>query len=451
MNWFELLKLRGPETGGSPEERQRLLDLGYPIHDWVMEEDEEEEEEQPRHDYTKYHLLARSLANTTVVAPTRNHYLIRHRSLPNLGENYGNSLLIHKTDMTEIFRRTQLQQPEPDPNSIFITELLQEDLPDISSPDMALFKAGEAGDEFYKALQIIEPAITPTAFLNFLETYLDLIEPRVIGGKHSLPPLDILNTDPNLTSTERRKRRASPAEIVEPKGLPFDVQDLLDFNEKVLPELKEIITNRLYITDNRILPRFTRRYKTEMSKNVEAKRLFPILAKIIKGESFVGKVVFDDDLIRETEQEITESLNTKIGDRTLYSYLLEAHTKAYPQKGIKALLRRKPEPETGDVIILEERQMDLVQNLDNAVRRERPAQVLSFMEQMKANWEKFGDLVEAGDADDLYKILFGEEEIPEIQTETINVIRDTLNESRERKFRNMGEQLEQLGAQTEEE
>ena len=376
---------------------------------------------------------------------------MRHRSLPNLGNDYGNGLLIHKTEMVKLFTRVQLQEPEPDTNSEFITDLLQGDLPDTVSPDIELFRKGAVGNSLYKSLKIIDANITPESFLYFLDTYLELIENEVSTGRFLK-----LNIDPELRAgSKRRKDRESlGAKRIQPKGLPFDVQDLLDFNEKVLPELIEIIENNLYITDNRILPRFTRKYKTYMSRDVNAQRLFPILARIMKGESLVGKVEFDDQTIEETENEIKTTLETQVGSRTIYSYLLEAHTKAYPSKGIKSILTRKKSSEGDEKerFIIEERQKDLVLNLDNAVRRNK--NTAHFQEQMEMNWKEFGEVLEANEGatgKDLYNIMFGDDEVPEIKTETMDIISDTAKGSREKTLRNMGKELEKLGAATEEE
>jgi len=234
------------------------------------------------------------------------------------------------------------------------------------------------------------------------------------------------------------------------------VQDLLDFNEKVLPQLTEIIENNLYITDNRVLPRFTRAYKNYMSKDVDAQRVFPILSRIMRGESLVGKVAFDDESIKETENEIKEILENKIGSRTIYSYLLEAHTKAYPSKGIKSLLTRKKSSEEDEKerFIIEERQKDLVLNLDNAVRRNDLSETANFQEQMEINWEEFGEILEldeTAESEDIYNIMFGEDEVPEIKTETMDIVIDTAKGSREKTLRNMGKELEKLGASFEEE
>ena len=441
MEWFELLKI---------SEEERLKELGYPVEERPPRE--EPEEKKPKgYPHSRYHLLARSLFNETKIAPTRDHFLMNHRSLPNLGDNYGPGLLIHKTEMVRLFNRVQLQEPEPDTNSKFITDLLQGDLPDTVSPDIELFRDGAVGDNLYKSLKTIDPDITPESFLYFLDTYLELIENEVRSGRFLK-----LNIDPELRpgSKRRKKIEALGPQKIQPKGLPFDVQDLLDFNEKVLPELIEIIENNLYITDNRILPRFTRKYKTYMSKDVDAQRLFPILARIMKGESLVGKVEFDDQTIEETEKEIKGTLETQVGSRTIYSYLLEAHTKAYPSKGIKSLLTRKKSSEEDEKerFIIEERQKDLVLNLDNAVRRNK--NTAHFQEQMEMNWKEFGDVIELkeGATDkDLYSIMFGEDEVPEIKTETMDIISDTAKGSREKTLRNMGKELEKLGASTEEE
>ena len=442
MDWKAILK--------DVKEDERLRELGYPVEEKPPRE-EPEEEEPTTYPYSRYHLLANNLFKKTRIAPSRNHYLIEHGDLPNLGDNWGNGVSIHKNEMTKLFNRTTLQQPEPDQNSEFITELLQEELPDIVAPDIELFRQNQVGEILYKSLKQIDESINPISFLEFLDVYLELIENEVRNGKFLK-----LNIDTHLTegSKRRKKREALGSQKIQLKKLPVDVQDLLEFNDVVLPKLVEIIEDNLYITDNRILPRFTRKYKSHMSKDVNAQNLFPILARIMRGESLVGKVAFDDTLIEETENEIRNTLERTIGSRTFYSYLLEAHTKAYPSKGIKSLLTRKKGDEGNEKerFIIEERQKDLVLNLDNAVRRNK--NTAAFQEQMQINWREFGEVIELkedADASEMYDILFGEDEIPEIETETMGLIIDSAKGSREKTLRNYGRELEQQGASTEEE
>tara|TARA_R110002020_G_scaffold120910_6_gene275284 strand:+ start:702 stop:2042 length:1341 start_codon:yes stop_codon:yes gene_type:complete len=446
MDWKAILK--------DVKEDERLRELGYPVEEKPPQEKREKEEKPKTYPHSKWHLLARNLFNDTEIAPDKNYFLIKHNDLPHLGQNYGNGVLIHKTEMNRLFNRILLQKLEPDNNSEFITDLLNEstqtdgsiNLPDIVAPDIELFRKDEAGNILYKSLKQIDSDITAESFLHFLDTYLEFIENEVRTGKFLK-----LNIDPELSEgfKRRKDRIAAGSKRIEPRGLPFDVQDLLDFNEKILPELIEIIRDNLYVTNNRILPRFTRKYKTYMSRDVNAQRLFPILAKIMKGQSLVGKVEFDDKTIKETENEIKEILNDTVGSRTIYSYLLEAHTKAYPSKGIKSLLTRKKSSEEDERkrFIIEERQRDLVLNLDNAVKRDDHSRTVHFQEQMEINWKEFGD-VKGGNP---YKVMFGDDEVPEIETETMDIISDTALGSREKTLRNMGKELEKLGASFEEE
>ena len=61
------------------------------------------------------------------------------------------------------------------------------------------------------------------------------------------------------------------------------------------------------------------------------------------------------------------------------------------------------------------------------------------------------ELKEGATDKDLYSLMFGEDEVPEIKTETMDIISDTAKGSREKTLRNMGKELEKLGAAFEEE
>ena len=115
MDWKAILK--------NVKEDERLRELGYPVEEKPPRE-EPEEEEPKGYPHSRYHLLARRLFNETKIAPTRNHFLMNHESLPRLGDNYGNGLLIHKTEMVRLFNRVQLQEPEPDKGIYQIQYLL---------------------------------------------------------------------------------------------------------------------------------------------------------------------------------------------------------------------------------------------------------------------------------------------------------------------------------------
>ena len=439
MNWKSILK--------DEKEDARLRELGYDVPERARRERKEPSPIDTKHG--RYALVGRSLANNTIVAPTPNHYLVKHPDLGYLGKNFGNGILIHKNDMAELFNKAILRDVEPNPNSNFITDLLQEEeIPNIPTGPIDSFDDDGAGGIMYAAFKVIQPNAGVEEFLHMLDVYIDLIEPRVVSGD-----LIDLNLDPKLRrgSAKRKERLQQETKKKPIEKLPFEVQDLLDFNEKVLPELISVINDNTFITDNRILPKFTRRYKTYMTRDVEAKKLFPVLARIMKGESLAGKVNFDEELIKETEKEIKENLSQKIGDRELYSYLLEAHTEAFPLRGISSLLKRKKDDDK-DQYVIEEKQRDVVVDLDNAIERANVRDTEKFKDQIIENIKEFGDVISDNlSGKQVYAIIFGEEDKPEISEKTIKVISDSLRHNRDTKLRNLGRQLEELGASKEKE
>jgi hypothetical protein len=175
------------------------------------------------------------------------------------------------------------------------------------------------------------------------------------------------------------------------------------------------------------------------------------LGRVVSGES-LGKVDFDPEVVEEAENNIREILSERIGERDMYSYILEAHVKAFPKQGIRSFIRRKKGKVEGEEVEnFAEEYRERVEGLRQGIRRREER---AIQRDLRGINEAVGDAISRGDLENMtpdeVEALFYDP-VLEIDSKAQARIEDSLRGSRNKSVRLIGNKLERSGAWSDEE